>query len=912
MFYQRHKGIRENEIPLMLSSMHLNSMEELLAKTLPKGMVPPPNFDFPAKEEQEVFHFWQQHQEENKKSLIGQGSYNTYFPPLLKRLVFENPSWYSAYTPYQAEIAQGRLQALMIFQEMVADLTGLDIANASLLDDGSAAFEAMLMAKRTSENSSNRFLVDSGLFAHIVEVLQERASAQNIELVIDHPQSASGDFFGALLAYPQKTGEIIDFSKTISHLKNQQTRIVFYTDLLFLTLFQTPNAFGADIAIGSVQRFGLPMGFGGPAAAFLACKKEFLRQMPGRIIGFSKDSQNNTALRMCLQTREQHIRRDKAHSNICTSQSLTAILSAFFALYHTPKGLIQIAQNIFQKTAKLKNALENQGFKIVNRRFFDTLTLDCSNNRTELFNKAKDAGFLLFQDPQNENFLSLTVDECTSNQDIQQLFSALTNQNKAPSKAHGEVFFPRENAPLRHAIFSRFESEAQFTRYLHSLENKDFALNRGMIPLGSCTMKLNAASILEPLSWPHLHSIHPLWPNAHFSAILEKVKHYLKIITAMDAITLQPNSGAQGEYTGLLTIKRFLKKTGQQQRIHCFIPQSAHGTNPASAKLAGFSIVPILCDEKGYIDFSDLTQKATQYQNTLACLMLTYPSTHGVFEENIIEICQTIHENGGQVYMDGANLNAQVGLMAPGTLGADITHLNLHKTFALPHGGGGPGIGPVACKSHLAEHLPQHITNYPNGSALLNVATLFYLEMMGANNLKNASMLAILNANYLAHHLKKDFPILYTNQQGYVAHECIVDLRTIKKQTGISEVDIAKRLMDYGFHAPTVSFPVAGTLMIEPTESEPLEELNRFLNAMHGIREEIRQIENGTWNKENNPLKNAPHTLKLCTQDEWHLPYSRQVACFPTEVVEKYWPAVARINDVLGDRQPQCRLTDDF
>ncbi len=920
MFYARHKGLGEDEIPQMLATMGLSSIEELLTQTLPQGVEPPPDFDFPAQEENAVLERWEKIANENggKKSLIGQGSYGTHFPPLLKRLIFENPAWYSAYTPYQAEIAQGRLEALMIFQEMIADLTGLDVANASLLDDGSAAFEAMLMARRISPSLSNRFLVDSGLFAHVVEVLKERAPTLGVDLTIENPQNAQGEFFGALLAYPQKNGEILDFSKEIETLRQQNARIIFYTDPLFLTLFEAPSHFNADIAIGSVQRFGLVQGFGGPAAAFLAAKKEWLRQIPGRLIGFSKDSLGQPALRMCLQTREQHIRREKAHSNICTAQSLTAILSAFFALYHGKKGLKNVALRIFHLTQHFKNALEKEGFPIINRYFFDTLTIDCGKNRDVLIQKAQAGGFLLFQPLENENFVQLTVDETVTWEDLSRLFLIFTGKTLEKEKNAPAPFthpFARKNEALQHPIFSRFQSEVKLTRYIHSLGNKDFALDRGMIPLGSCTMKLNAASILEPLSWKSLNNVHPLAPESEtqgFSKILETLKTYLKKITAMEAVTLQPNSGAQGEYTGLLAIKNYLKEKGEKERIHCFIPQSAHGTNPASAHLAGFSIVSILCDEKGNIDLSDFTQKLELYKDTLAALMLTYPSTHGVFEESILKICQMAHETGALVYMDGANLNAQVGLMAPGTLGADVTHLNLHKTFALPHGGGGPGVGAVACKKHLAAFLPRHITNYPNGSALLNVAALFYLEMMGSENLKKATQLAILNANYLAHHLEKDFPILYTNPNGRVAHECIIDLRPLKKETGISETDVAKRLMDYGFHAPTVSFPVPGTLMIEPTESEPLEELNRFLSAMHAIREEIRLIEQGVWNKENNPLKNAPHTLEQCTSDVWNFPYPRKTAAFPLPIKEKYWSAVSRINDVLGDRNPQPRLPLDF
>lgn len=920
-FANRHIGISSDDCQKMLKTLGCNSLEALIAQCLPSDIAPIKNFDFAPKTEAEVQTFWKDVAAQNgtAKSFIGQGVGNVFFPALLRRQIFENPAWYSAYTPYQAEISQGRLEVLMIFQEMIADLTGLDVANASLLDEASAAAEAMLMARRISKNKTPRFWVDSGVFAHVLAVLKTRAAGAGVELVVGNPKTATGEFFGALFAYPQKNGEIVDFKEDVERLKSQGIVTIFCADLFSLLLLKSPADFGADIAIGSTQRFGLPPGFGGPHAAFLSAKKEFLRHIPGRIIGLSKDASGAPAFRMALQTREQHIRREKAHSNICTAQVLTAILSTFFALYHGQKGLCAIANRIYFLASKLKNALLKSGVLVRNKNLFDTLQIQCAAR--SLTQKAEENGMLFWCE--NENFLTLTVDETTTQSDIQKIFTLLSNKPwdvalddfTAPANP-----FQRTDLPLKHPIFSRFQSEVALTRYIHALENKDFALNRGMIPLGSCTMKLNAASILSPLSWETLGNIHPFAPESQTKGmrqILQKTGEYLKTITKMDAITLQPNSGAQGELTGLLTIKNYLKSQNQIARKVCLIPQSAHGTNPASAALAGFEIVTILCDIAGNIDFADFKEKAEKHSARLACLMLTYPSTHGVFEENIPKICEIVHQQGGQVYMDGANLNAQVGLMAPGLLGADIAHMNLHKTFALPHGGGGPGVGAVACKAHLARFLPgenraDSVAAYPFGSALLNVATLFYLEQMGARNLKRATQTAILNANYIAAALKDDFPILYVGKNARVAHECIVDLRPIKKSCGITEIDIAKRLMDYGFHAPTVSFPVAGTLMVEPTESEPLEELDRFIKAMKAIKAEIAQVENGTLDKTDNPLKNAPHTLKECTANAWNHAYSREMAAFSGDCAEKYWPAVKRIDDVFGDRNPQCRLPIDF
>lgn len=928
-FANRHIGASADDCQKMLQTLDCDSLETLISQCLPCDIQPIKNFDFPAIAQEEVESFWKKIALENgtAKSFIGQGAGGVHFPALLRRQVFENPAWYSAYTPYQAEISQGRLEVLMIFQEMVADLTGLDIANASLLDDASAACEAMLLARRISKNKTPRFLVDSGIFPHIIAVLKTRAASVGVELVIENPQTATGDFFGVLFSYPQKNGAIVDFSPEIQKFKNNASATIFYADLMSLVFLKPPGDFAVDIAVGSAQRFGLPPGFGGPHAAFLAAKKEWLRHIPGRIIGFSKDANGEPAFRMALQTREQHIRREKAHSNICTAQVLTAILSTFFALYHGQKGLVEIAHRIYFLTQKLAHALIQSGVAVQNHNAFDTLEIQC--NCDFYLQKAEENGILLWRE--TENFLTLTVDETTTHADIQKIFEILSGKKWDSSFDHFQAPqnpFARGDKPLKHPIFSRFQSEVALTRYIHSLENKDFALNRGMIPLGSCTMKLNAASILTPLSWESLGNLHPFAPESQtrgMRQILAKTREYLKVITQMDAVTLQPNSGAQGELSGLLTIQRYLKSQNQENRKVCLIPQSAHGTNPASAALAGFEIVVILCDSQGNIDFADFKEKLEKNATRLACLMLTYPSTHGVFEENIPKICALVHQNGGQVYMDGANLNAQVGLTAPGLLGADIAHMNLHKTFALPHGGGGPGVGPVACKKHLAKFLPgenraDSVAAYPFGSALLNVATLFYLEQMGAANLKRATQIAILNANYIAHALKNDFPILYVGKNNRVAHECIVDLRSIKKSCGITEVDIAKRLMDYGFHAPTVSFPVPGTLMIEPTESEPLSEINRFISAMKAIKAEITQIENGTWSKTDNPLKNAPHTLKECTADIWDHAYSREIAaqiptksCTKTGVfLEKYWPAVKRIDDVFGDRNPQCRLSADF
>ncbi|KAF4533711.1 hypothetical protein B566_EDAN005760 [Ephemera danica] len=927
----------------MLAAIGANSLDHLIAQTIPAAIRLPADLPalgpFPApRREHEALADLKAMAGKNviNKSCIGMGYYDTLTPKVILRNVMENPGWYTAYTPYQAEIAQGRLEALMNFQQMVVDLTGLEIANASLLDEATAAAEAMSMARRVSKSTSQRFLVDAACFPQTIDVLKTRAGYFGFELVIAEIDSQQDEeFFGALIQYPNQTGEISDLTAPIARLKAKGATIAVATDLMALVLLKSPGSMGADIALGSSQRFGIPMGFGGPHAAFFATREVFVRSMPGRIIGVSKDARGNPAYRMTLQTREQHIRREKANSNICTSQVLLANMAGMYAVYHGPEGLRRIAGRIHRLTVILAEGLKRAGVTLRAKQFYDTVHIDLSARAETVYRDALAAGYNLRR--VSAGVLGVSVDETTTRQDVATLFKliaqvtldmdAIDAQIAAADPALPEILI-RTDAILTHPVFNTHHTEHEMLRYLKSLQNKDLALDHAMISLGSCTMKLNATSEMIPVTWPEFGSLHPFAPRDQAIGYLEMIAslcEWLKTITGFDAICMQPNSGAQGEYAGLVAIARYHASRGEAHRNVCLIPKSAHGTNPATAQMANMKVVVVDCDDNGNVDVADLKAKALAHKNDLACLMITYPSTHGVFEEAIKEICAIVHANGGQVYMDGANLNAQVGLTSPGFIGADVSHMNLHKTFAIPHGGGGPGMGPIGLKAHLAPFMADHVvaasgpadrvnagqgavSAAPFGSASILTISWMYLAMLGAAGVKKATQVAILNANYVAKKLNAHYPVLYFGSHGRVAHECILDIRPLKAVTGISETDIAKRLIDYGFHAPTVSFPVAGTMMVEPTESESKSELDRFIAAMISIREEIRQIENGTLPADNNPLKNAPHSQADVIDTEWHRPYSREQAVFPLPWVaaNKFWPSVNRIDDVFGDRNLNC------
>ena len=858
------------------------------------------------------------------KNLIGLGYYDTVTPSVIKRNVFENPGWYTAYTPYQAEIAQGRLEALMNFQQMIMDLTGFDLANASLLDEATAAAEAMSMAKRLNPNASSRYFVDQHVFPQTLAVIKTRAHYLNIEVNVgDIASIEAHDYFGVFIQNPDVFGTLKDHSETITSIKaiNPQCIVTLACDILSLVLFKSPKAMHADIAIGSTQRFGIPLGFGGPAAAYMATFERNKRTLPGRVIGLSVDSKGKAAYRMALQTREQHIRREKATSNICTSQVLLANMAGFYAAYHGPLGLTAIAQHCHQLATVLAINLQALGITLVNgpEALFDTVACRVKDPLAmqEKF-QANGYAIGLYQDT-----LLLSIGESLCLEDIATIIHLLTDHTLSLDSlltTSKTQHLRRTDAILTHPVFNSHHSETQMLRYLKRLENKDISLTHSMIPLGSCTMKLNAACQLEALSWPEFANIHPFAPKDTVQGYLEltfALKQQLMAITGFSAVSLQPNSGAQGEYAGILAIRRYQASIGQGARNICLIPKSAHGTNPATAQMMGLEVIVVACDEQGNVDLTDLQQKCALYQTTLCCLMITYPSTHGVFESNIKTICQAVHDVGGQVYMDGANLNAMVGLVKPAELGADVSHINLHKTFAIPHGGGGPGMGPIGVKAHLAPFLPEHsvfddepsaisVSAAPFGSASILLISYMYISLLGEAGIKHASQVAILNANYIAFKLKDFYPILYTGQNQFVAHECIIDLRPLKNETGISEVDIAKRLMDYGFHAPTMSFPVTGTLMIEPTESEDKTQIDLFLSAMINIYHEVQNVKTGAFDKVQNPLKNAPHTLADIRA--WDKPYSIELGCFPLETLKdsKIFPSVNRIDDAMGDRNFLC------
>jgi glycine dehydrogenase len=876
-----------------------------------------------------------------KKSLIGQGYYGTHTPPVILRNLFENPGWYTAYTPYQAEIAQGRLEALLNYQQMVIDLTGMEIANASLLDEATAAAEAMTMARRISKAKGNVFFVDEAAFPQTIDVIKTRAAYFGFELALGRPEEATQyEIFGALLQYPNARGEISDLSATIAAIKAKGGVVAVASDLMALVLLKSPGEMGADIALGSSQRFGVPMGFGGPHAAFFATREAHVRSMAGRIIGVSKDARGKTAYRMALQTREQHIRREKANSNICTSQVLLANMAGMYAVWHGPEGLRRIAARIHRFAALLAEGLGVGG------DFFDSFEVRVGAGDTaKVLKAACDAGYNLRR--VDDATVGISVDETITREDVVALLNIFGKQATVESlDAAQPCAIPtalRRSSPiLAHPVFNTHHTEHGMLRYLKRLQNRDLAMDHSMISLGSCTMKLNAAAEMIPVSWPEFGAMHPFAPFDQaqgYRELITGLEDQLKAITGFDAVCMQPNSGAQGEYAGLVSIRRYQNANSESHRNVCLIPKSAHGTNPATAQMCGLEVVAVACDDSGNVDVDDLRAKAEQHAANLSCLMITYPSTHGVFEEAIKDICAIVHSHGGQVYMDGANLNAQVGLCRPADIGADVSHINLHKTFAIPHGGGGPGMGPIGLKAHLVPFAPGHfsapiplltsplkgeelcslpfkgrvgegmgaVSAAPWGSASILPISWMYITMMGGTGLKRATETAILNANYVAARLKDHYPVLYSGSQGRVAHECILDVRAIKAATGVAETDIAKRLMDYGFHAPTVSFPVGGTLMVEPTESEDKAELDRFCAAMIAIRDEIRQIENGEWTLDASPLKQAPHTEADLVGD-WTRPYSREQAVFPLPWVaeNKFWPYVNRIDDVYGDRNLFC------
>ena len=936
-FQRRHIGPREHETEEMLQTIGVPSLDELINRTVPKAirLQEPLEVAGPVSEWQYLTELRDTAQK-NKvfKNYIGQGYYDTTTPSVIRRNLFENPGWYTQYTPYQAEIAQGRLESLLNFQTMVSELTGLPIANASLLDEGTAAAEAMAMLfnnkNKGDKITAPKFFVDNHVFAQTLDVVVTRATPLKIEVVTGDYATASIDdsYFGALVQYPDSNGSVEDYRAFVEAVHGANAQVIMATDLLALTLLTSPGELGADVAVGNSQRFGVPMGFGGPHAGFFATKDEFKRVIPGRIIGVSIDANGNRALRMALQTREQHIRREKATSNICTAQALLANMAAMYAVYHGPEGLKNIGKRVSVLALALSNELEEMGFTQVNEFFFDTLMVKVDDSEAiRTIAEQKQINFYYG----NEGFVGIAIDETTSQEDalnILQVFGEAagldavvldidydSNLDNIPSG------LTRTSPYLLHPIFNTHHSETEMMRYLKLLENKDLSLDNSMIALGSCTMKLNAATEMIPVSWPTFAKIHPLAPKDQwegYQQIIHELEAWLSAITGFTATSLQPNSGAQGEYAGLLAIRSYHEERKEPQRNIILIPISAHGTNPASAVMAGFKVVVTKCDEAGNIDVDDLRKNAEKYKDNLAGLMVTYPSTHGVFEESIKEICDIIHQNGGLVYMDGANMNAQVGLTAPGYIGADVCHLNLHKTFAIPHGGGGPGMGPICVNEKLAPYLPGHssinkgnrtsaVSAAAYGSASILLISYAYIKMLGANGLRKATEYAILNANYMKARLEKHFKILYTGKNGTCAHEFIVDLRPFKA-VGIEAEDVAKRLMDYGFHAPTLSFPVPGTIMIEPTESEPKVELDRFCDALINIHAEIKAIEDGSADKTDNVMKNAPHTQLVICADEWNHKYSRTEAAFPLEFVKerKFWPAISRINNTYGDRNLVC------
>jgi glycine dehydrogenase len=945
-FIDRHIGPEDGQVAEMLETLGLESLEQLIEKTVPASILSerPMSVGDPMTENDALAKLKAiAGKNKQSRSFIGLGYYDTHTPNVILRNVLENPGWYTAYTPYQPEISQGRLECLLNFQQLTLDLTAMGLANASLLDEATAAAEAMALAKRVSKNrNANKFFVHELCFPQTIDVIKTRAECFGWELVIgDVDEINSTELFGAIFQYPSMLGDASDLTDIIAELHEHKAIAIVAADLMSLALLKPPGEMGADVVTGTTQRFGVPLGYGGPHAAYFATKDEYKRAVPGRIIGVSVDSREKQAFRMALQTREQHIRREKANSNICTAQVLLANIAALYAMYHGPRGIKKIASRIHRLATILAQGLEQSGLTIANENYFDTITVNIPADKVQaLTERCTLAGVNLRMDRLKEHgTASISIDECTSEKDIDRLWQVLlANDSEKLSVStidaaitQGEIapVIPdkliRQSDYLQHPIFSRYHSETEMMRYIKRLENKDISLTHAMIPLGSCTMKLNAAAEMIPISWPEFSKPHPFTPLEQmigYQQIISELEDMLAEITGYDAISMQPNSGAQGEYAGLLAIKKYLAAQGEENRNICLIPSSAHGTNPASAQMIGMKVLLVACDENGNIDIADLKAKAETHKDDLAALMITYPSTHGVYEVAVKEICQIIHDNGGQVYMDGANLNAQVGVSNPAEIGADVSHVNLHKTFCIPHGGGGPGMGPIGVQKHLAPYLANHsvvgiqgpeennsaVSAAPWGSCGILPISWMYIAMMGGSGLLKATHVAILNANYIAVKLAPHYPVLYTGSSGMVAHECIIDMRPLKQASGISEEDIAKRLMDFGFHAPTMSFPVAGTLMIEPTESESKEELDRFVDAMIQIRLEIAQVEAGEIEAENSPLRNAPHTMHDMVDEQWNRPYSKKQAAFPMggTMDSKYWPAVNRIDNVYGDRNLFC------
>ncbi|MGA0583203.1 MAG: aminomethyl-transferring glycine dehydrogenase [Castellaniella sp.] len=934
-FIARHIGPSEADQRAMLAAIGATSLDALIREVVPENILSEaPYLDLPGPlGEVEALADLKAIAGRNQvlRSYIGQGYYGTYVPHVILRNILENPAWYTAYTPYQPEISQGRLEALLIFQTMITDLTGLDIANSSLLDEATAAAEAMTLARRVSRAKSDRFFVSIHVHPQTVEVLRTRAAGLGIELVVGDEADGLPDCYGVLLQYPHSLGGVADYRALTGQAHAAGAIVAVATDLLALALLTPPGEWGADIAVGSAQRFGVPMGYGGPHAGFMACKDAYKRNLPGRLVGVSQDARGEPALRLALQTREQHIRREKATSNICTAQVLLAVMAAMYAVWHGPQGIARIARRVATHTGQLAGALRAMGLKVRNDTFFDTLHVETGARTQAVLDAAVDGGMNLRR--VDDTHVALSLDETVGAQDIEILVGALATgmgvARVAPDFSAETDGIPaglrRQGAILAHPSFSRVKSETDMLRYLRALADKDLALDRTMIPLGSCTMKLNATAEMIPVTWPEFGHMHPFAPAGQaqgYQEMIERLCAALCEITGYDRISLQPNSGAQGEYAGLLAIRGYHQANGEHQRNVCLIPASAHGTNPASAHLAGMDVVVVASDDNGNIDMADLRAKIAQVGDRLAALMITYPSTHGVFETTVTEICDLIHEAGGQVYLDGANMNAMVGVAQPGRFGSDVSHLNLHKTFCIPHGGGGPGVGPVAVRAHLAPYLPGvvgedgrlpagqsgPVSAAPYGSASILPISTLYIMMMGAEGLRRATQVAILNANYLAARLAPHYPILYAGANGRVAHECILDIRPIKDASGIGAEDIAKRLMDYGFHAPTMSFPVAGTLMVEPTESEGLDELDRFVDAMIAIRQEIAAVERGEQPADDNLLVNAPHPAATLLVQDWTHPDTREQAAFPLPgmAARKYWPPVARVDNAWGDRNLSC------
>ncbi|KAB8330348.1 aminomethyl-transferring glycine dehydrogenase [Scytonema tolypothrichoides VB-61278] len=934
-FQERHIGPSSSDIQQMLEVLGDITLDELIDQAVPQAIRLSDSLELPeAQNEYAALAQLKEIASKNQvfRSFIGIGYYDCITPPVIGRNILENPGWYTAYTPYQPEIAQGRLEALLNFQTMIIDLTGLEIANASLLDEATAGAEAMSMSYGFCKNKANTYFVSRDCHPQTIDVLQTRAQPLGIDIIVGDHQTFdfSEPIFGAILQYPASDGTIYDYRSFIEKVHAQGGLVTVAADPLSLTLLKPPGEFGADIAVGSTQRFGIPLGYGGPHAAYFATKEEYKRQVPGRIVGVSKDAQGKPALRLALQTREQHIRREKATSNICTAQVLLAVMASMYAVYHGPDGLKKIAENIHHKTVMLAQGLKRLGYSIGSEHFFDTLQVDLGERSLDEILQACEAHKINIR-ILNTTAVGISLDETTTEKDLIDLLEifAFGDDLLFPpaSAASPTLLLPRTSSYLTHPVFNCYHSETELLRYLHKLEAKDLSLTTSMIPLGSCTMKLNATSEMMPVTWAEFGKMHPFAPLSQtrgYQILFQQLEEWLGQITGFAGVSLQPNAGSQGEYTGLLVIRKYHESRGEGHRNVCLIPQSAHGTNPASAVMCGMKVVAVACDAEGNVDLDDLKAKAQKHSKELAALMVTYPSTHGVFEEQIQEICAVVHTHGGQVYMDGANMNAQVGLCRPRDIGADVCHLNLHKTFCIPHGGGGPGMGPIGVASHLVPFLPGHavvemgseqnkqnigaVSAAPWGSASILVISWMYIAMMGADGLTQATKVAILNANYIAKRLESYYPVLYKGKNGLVAHECILDLRSLKKSANIEIDDIAKRLMDYGFHAPTVSWPVAGTIMVEPTESESKEELDRFCDAMIAIRQEIAEIESGKMDAQDNVLKNAPHTAESLIVGEWNHPYSREQAAYPAPWTRehKFWPSVGRIDAAYGDRNFVC------